>query len=130
MNALPVLIALCALAAPCALAADVVAPPTISAPDSWVPRQSGTVRVLNKIDSTVQSLSLKLGETARLQTLSITLRACAVRPDDLPRDAAAHLSVTDSRQGAPDFDGWILQNEPAANMLEQPVYDIQLAGCG
>ncbi len=119
-----------ALAPLAARAADVVTPPTISAPDSWVQRQSGTVRVLNKIDSTVQSLSLKVGETAKLQTLSITLRACAVRPDDLPRDAAAHLSVADSRQGAPDFDGWILQNEPAANMLEHPVYDIHLAGCG
>lgn len=120
---------LASLASLPAHAADIVAPPTISPPDSWVQRQAGTVRVLDKINSTVQSLSLKVGETARLQTLSITLRACAVRPDDLPRDAAAHLSVTDSRQGAPDFDGWILQNEPAANMLEHPVYDIQLAGC-
>ena len=123
------LVAIAACATPPARAADIVAPPSISPPDSWVQRQAGTVRVLNKIDSTVHALSLKVGETARLQTLSITLRACAVRPDDLPRDAAAHLSVSDSRQGAPDFDGWILQNEPAANMLEHPVYDIQLAGC-
>ena len=110
--------------------AETVQPPDISPPDTWQPRQSGTVRVLNKIDSTLKSLTLHTGETAHLQSLSITLVACAVRPPDLPADAAAHLAVADSRPDAPGFDGWILQNEPAANMLEHPVYDIQLAGCG
>ena len=110
--------------------AEPVTPPTISPPDSWQPRQTGTVRVLNKIDSTLQSLTLHTGQTVHLQSLAITLVACAVRPPDLPADAAAHLTVADSRPEAPGFDGWILQNEPAANMLEHPVYDIQLASCG
>ncbi len=110
-------------------AAETVQPPTISPPDTWVPRQAGTLRVLNKLDSTITTLTFKLGETKTLQTLSITLKACAVRPQDLPKDATAQLSVTDSREGAPGFQGWILANEPAAAMLEHPVYDIQLAGC-
>ncbi len=109
--------------------AESVTPPTISAPDTWQPRQTGTVRVLNKTDSTLQSLTLRVGETTHLQSLSITLQGCAVRPPDLPADAAAHLVVTDSRQDAPAFDGWLLLNEPAANMFEHPVYDLQLAGC-
>ena len=109
--------------------AETVQPPTISPPDTWVPRQAGTLRVLNKLDSTITTLTFKLGETKTLQTLSITLKACAVRPQDLPQDATAQLSVTDSREGAPGFQGWILANEPAAAMLEHPVYDIQLAGC-
>ena len=119
-----------ALLAPALAWADAATPPSISPPDSWQQKQSGTIRVLNKIDSTVRSLTLHVGETARLQSLSITLQGCAVRPPDLPADAAAHLTVSDSREGAPGFDGWILQNEPAANMLEHPVYDLQLAGCG
>ncbi len=119
---------LAALPAGAARAQDAT-PPSLSPPDSWQPRQSGTLRVLNKIDSTVRSLTLHLGETVRLQTLQITLRGCAVRPPDLPADAAAHLAVSDSREDAQTFDGWILQNEPAASMVEHPVYDIQLAGC-
>jgi hypothetical protein len=109
--------------------ADPVPPPTISPPDAWLPRASGTLRVLNKLDSTVQSVTLHVGQTIKLQTLSITLQACDVRPPDLPQDSTAHLNVTDSRDGQPGFDGWMLQNEPAVNMLQHPVYDIQLAGC-
>ncbi len=129
MTRWPAVLLAATLAAPPAWAEDVT-PPAISPPDSWQPRQSGTIRVLNKIDSTVRSLTLRVGETARLQSLSITLQGCAVRPIDLPADAAAHLAISDSREGAQGFDGWILQNEPAANMLEHPVYDVQLAGCG
>jgi hypothetical protein len=110
--------------------AQPVTPPVISPPDSWQPRQAGTLRVLNKIDSTLRSVTLQVGATVRVQSLSITLRACAVRPPDLPQDAAARLTIADDRAGAPVFDGWILQNEPAASMLEHPVYDIQLAACG
>jgi hypothetical protein len=109
--------------------ADPVTPPSISPPDTWVQRTGGELRVLNKLDSTVQTLTLKVGETATLQTLSITLLACAVRPDDLPEDATAHLKVVDGRPEQPGFDGWILQREPGINMFEHPVYDIQLAGC-
>jgi hypothetical protein len=109
--------------------AETATPPTLPPPDSWTPRQAGTLRVLNKLDSTVQTLNLHVGETAKLQTLSITLRACQVRPDGLPEDATAELSVIDSREGEPGFEGWILQKEPSLNMLEHPVYDIQLAGC-
>ena len=124
--------ALCALALCLAAAlarAESVTPPDISPPDTWVQQKSATLRVLNKLDSTVTTLTIPVGQGAKLQSLTITLRACAIRPPDLPQDATARLTVADSRDGAPGFDGWILQNEPAAAMLEHPVYDIQLAGC-
>jgi hypothetical protein len=85
---------------------------------------------MNKLDSTVTPITLHVGETVKLQSLSLTLRACEVRPPDLPQDATAHLQLADSRQDQPGFDGWILRNEPAVNMFEHPVYDVQLAGCG
>jgi hypothetical protein len=118
-----------ALSLPGIAAAEVVTPPAISPPDTWVQRQAGTLRVLNKLDSTVQTLTLHVGVTTQLQSLTITLEACAVRPPDLPADASAHLKVTDSRPDQPGYDGWILQQEPAINLFEHPVYDIQLAGC-
>ncbi len=109
--------------------AEPITPPEISPPDTWQPRQSGTLRLLNKLDSTTNTLTMHVGETRRVESLSITLKACDVRPPDLPQDATAQLTVVDSREGAPGFDGWMLANEPAAAMLEHPVYDIRLAGC-
>lgn len=110
--------------------AESVTPPDLSPPDSWTPRPAGTLRVLNKIDGTMQTVTVRAGQTVQLAAVSITLRACAVRPPDLPADAAARLLITGRDRAAALFDGWILQNEPAANMLEDPVFDVQLAGCG
>ena len=107
-----------------------VQPPDLSPPDSWQPRQSGTLRVMNKIASTVQDVTLPVGGQTTIATLTIKLTGCYVRPGDLPADAAAHLTISDSREGAPGFDGWMLQKEPGLNMLEHPVYDVQLANCG
>jgi len=104
-------------------------PPVLSPPDSWQPRTKATLRVMNKIDSTVQTLSVPVGGNVNFQSLTIRLSGCYVRPPDLPADAAAHLTITDSRPDQPGFDAWMLKNEPALNMLEHPVYDVQLAGC-
>jgi hypothetical protein len=116
--------------APPAWASEEVKPPDMSPPDAWLPKPQGSVRVMNKIDSTVQLVTLKVGETVTYQSLSLTLSGCFVRPQDLPEDAAAHLKIADSRPDAPGFDGWMLKREPALNMLQHPVYDVQLAGCG
>jgi hypothetical protein len=102
----------------------------ISPPDAWVPRTQATLRVMNKIDSTVQTLSVPVGGSTTYQSLTIKLSGCFVRPPDLPDDATAHLTITDSRPDQPGFDAWMLKNEPALNMLQHPVYDVQLAGCG
>jgi hypothetical protein len=112
-----------------AQAAEPVAPPTISPPDTWVPKADAILRVLNKIDSTVQEITIKPGEVVTVQSLSLSVSGCFVRPADLPADATAHLKIEDTRPGSPSFDGWILKNEPSLNMLEHPVYDVQLVGC-
>ena len=122
------LLALALLAAAPALAEE-IKPPDMSPPDAWQARQKATLRVMDKIDSTTQELTLGVGGEAKFKSLTIKLTGCFVRPPDLPADAAAHLTITDSREGAPGFDGWMLQKEPGLNMLEHPVYDVQLASC-
>ncbi len=102
-----VVLALLLLAAP-ALAEE-IKPPDLSPPDSWQPRQKGTLRVMDKIDSTVQSVTLGVGQETTIKSLTIKLTGCFVRPPDLPADAAAHLVISDSRDGADAFDGWMLQ---------------------
>ena len=110
--------------------ADEIKPPDLSPPDTWVPQQHGSIRVMNKIDSTVETVALQVGQTTTYQSLQINLSGCFTRPADLPADAAAHLKIVDQHPDAPGFEGWVLKREPSLNMLQSPVYDVQLAGCG
>jgi hypothetical protein len=112
-----------------ALAAEEIPPPDLSPPDAWVKKPAGTVRILNKIDSTVQTLTLQTGVTVQYESLLVTLRSCYVRPQDLPADAAAHLEIKDTRPDQPSFSGWMLVREPGLGLYEHPVYDVQLASC-
>ncbi len=100
-----------------------------SAPDSWVPRDTADLLVLDKVNAKSTAVTLKVGQAADNASLSIALRACVVRPPDLPKDSAAYLDITDSRPGAPGFHGWMLANEPAVSMLEHPIYDVRLVAC-
>ena len=110
-------------------AAQEIPAPTLSPPDAWVPKGAAVLRVMNKIDSTVQSVTIKSGAQLKYQTLTLKVASCYVRPDDLPSDATAKVTVVEDSAATAAFDGWILQKEPALKMLEHPVYDIQLAGC-
>ncbi len=104
------------------------APPP-SVPGSWVPRDTADLLVLDKVNAKSTPLTLKVGQAADNASLSITLRACSVRPPDQQQDATAYLDIRDSRAGAPGFHGWMFVNEPAVNMLEHPVYDVRLVAC-
>ena len=104
------------------------APPP-SAPGTWVPRDTADLLVLDKVNAKATPLTLKVGQAADNASLSITLRACSVRPPDQQQDSAGYLDIRDSRAGAPGFHGWVFANEPAVNMLEHPVYDVRLVAC-
>ncbi len=103
--------------------------PNISPPNTWLPRGGAVLRVLDKLNSNVRTVRLRVGETATIKSLSITLLGCAVRPDDLPQDATAHLKVADAADSGIAYDNWILSAEPSLNIFEHPVYDVHLANC-
>ena len=97
--------------------------------DTWLPRETADVVVLDKVNAKSTPLTLKVGQAADNASLSIALRACVVRPPDLPSDSAAYFDITDSRPGAPGFHGWMLSNEPSVSMFQHPIYDVRLVAC-
>ncbi|MEJ1975034.1 MAG: DUF2155 domain-containing protein [Acetobacteraceae bacterium] len=105
------------------------ATPPLSPPNTWVPRTAADIQVLDKVNAHATTITLKVGQAADNASLSIALRACMVRPPDLPQDAAAFLDIADRRAGAPGFHGWMFAKEPALSMLENPVYDVRLVAC-
>jgi hypothetical protein len=95
----------------------------------WLPVGTVKLQALDKVNAQSAALTLKVGGSASFGSLTIVAKACVIRPADQPADAAAYLDVTDSHPDAPAFDGWMLQNEPSASMLQHPIYDLRVTGC-
>ena len=87
------------------------------------------LRVLDKINAISKELTVPDGQTGTYGSLSITVKACAVRPPDVAADATAFLVITDSHQGAPGFNGWMFHDDPSLSMLQSPLYDVRVEGC-
>jgi hypothetical protein len=108
-----------------------VPPPTVSAgwPDVWLPAGGVKLQALDKVNAQATALTIKVGQTATFGSLTIAVKACAIRPADQPADAAAYLDVTDSHKDSPGFDGWMLADEPSVSMMQHPIYDLRVTGC-
>lgn len=112
-------------------AAEYVPPPIMPVPNAWQGRSQAVVRVLDKLDAHVETLTLRAGETGSYKSLGVTVRSCMDRPDGLPRDAGAFLDVQDHRAGdVPPFNGWAFSGDPSVGVFESPVYAVQLVTCG
>jgi hypothetical protein len=96
---------------------------------TWVPQGAAQLQVLDKVNAQSTVLTLKVGQQAEYESLTIQVTACSTHPPDRPQDAAAYLKITDSHADAPGFQGWILADNPSASMLESPVYDVRIVGC-
>ena len=105
-------------------------PPTmVDRPNVWAPASVAKLEALDKVNAQATELTIKVGQSATFGSLTITVKACVIRPPDQPADAAAYLDVTDSHPDSPGFDGWMLQNEPSVSMLQHPIYDLRVTGC-
>jgi len=106
-----------------------LAPPVMYPPDTWKGRGVAIVRILDKLDAHVQILNIPAGQDATYKSLTLHARACLERPPTLPADTAAWLAVRDAHEGMTPFDGWMLTQEPALGLFQNPLYDVQVVGC-
>ncbi len=104
--------------------------PAPAAPQVWLPRGTAELQALDKVDATTKILSVKVGETTTFGSLTIAVQACVVTPPDEARDAAAFLVITDSHSSEPGFSGWMIADAPSVSMLQNPIYDVRVTGCG
>jgi hypothetical protein len=96
---------------------------------TWQPKQTATLQALDKLNGQTATLSIPVGQTEAWRDTTIAVKACYARPPDQPQDSTALLTVQTADSPTPAFTGWMLQAEPAASMMQHPVYDIRLLGC-
>ncbi len=109
--------------------APVAPAPAPPAPNLWLPKPVADLMALDKVTARATPLSIRVGQSATFGSLTIAVRACAVRPPDQPADATAFLDITDSHPGVAPFHGWMIVSAPELSMLEHPIYDVRVSGC-
>ena len=95
----------------------------------WLPQGSAIVQALDKVNAQTSVLTIRIGQTAQFGALQIKATACVIRPPDRPADAAAFLAITNQKDSAGDFSGWMLKSNPAVSMMHDPIYDVRVVGC-
>ena len=104
-------------------------PVPFNRPNVWMPAKEAKIQALDKVNAQSGDLTIKVGQSASYGSLTITVKACVVRPPDQPADAAAFLDVTDSHPDSDGFSGWMLAKEPSVSMMQNPIYDLRVSGC-
>ncbi len=101
----------------------------LSPADTWLPRNTAELSVLDKVRAQPSPLTVRVGQSVPWGSLTITVRGCVTRPADLPQDSAAFLEVTDGHATGHAFRGWMLASAPALSQMEHPIYDLRVTSC-
>ncbi|MCH4091426.1 DUF2155 domain-containing protein [Acetobacter sp.] len=112
-----------------AVAAEPLAPPAMYPRNTWQGKSTAVVRVLNRLDSRVETVKIPVGETSHYETLEIGVTRCLQHAPTARQDAAAWLDIQDRRAEGATFHGWMLAAEPSLGILESPIYDVHVVTC-
>lgn len=97
-----------------------------------------TLGVLNKRNNLTQDLVMKSGESRRLGNLVVKVATCEkTLPWEKPQEEGAFVQVfVEQRRTTEEklawnkvFSGWLFKNNPGANVVEHPVYDVWVKSC-
>jgi hypothetical protein len=95
--------------------------------------------LLNKRNGQTRDIELKPGEAIRLGKVVVRLRACEkTAPWEIYPDQGAFVQLlvnerppgtTEAERWRSVFSGWLFKENPAANVVEHPVYDVWVKAC-
>ncbi len=95
--------------------------------------------LLNKRNGQTRDIELKPGEAIRFGKVVVRLRACektAPWENNPDQGAFVQLLVNERPPGTTDaerwrsvFSGWLFKENPAANVVEHPIYDVWVKAC-
>lgn len=121
------------------VAEDPAAPTELTAPlfaastDTKTPREI-VLRVLNKVTTHAQDLTLKPGESTHFGKLEIEATNCFISMPSSQSDSVALLTIREAqidKKALPKllFHGWMYASSPSLTALEHPIYDVTMIDC-
>ena len=97
------------------------------------------VSLLNKRNGQTRDFEIKPGESVRFGKVALLVRACErTAPWETYADQGAFVRVAvrerppgtnDSERWRWVFSGWLFKDNPAANIMQHPVYDVWVKAC-
>jgi hypothetical protein len=95
--------------------------------------------LLNKRNGQTRDVELKPGQAIRFDKVVIRLRACEkTAPWENPPEEGAFVQLlvnerppgtTEAERWRNVFSGWLFKENPAANVVEHPIYDVWVKAC-
>lgn len=101
----------------------------VAAQESVTDSPGATLRVLDKLNGTVQEMDLRNGESRGLGRIEVTLDDCRYPAGNPSGDAYAFISIREIGVGQPVFRGWMVASAPALNAMDHPRYDVWVLRC-
>lgn len=102
------------------------------APSSEPEVTAGTgavLRALDKLNATVEDITLSNGSVAALGRIEIDLQECRYPTGDPAGDAFVYLTIREAGVARPVFSGWMIGAAPALNPLDHARYDVWVLRC-
>lgn len=97
------------------------------------------IGLLNKRNGQTRDFELKPGEAVRFGKVVVRVRACEkTAPWETYQDQGAFVQLivrqrpagtSDAERWAQIFSGWLFKENPAANIVEHPIYDVWVKEC-
>jgi hypothetical protein len=97
------------------------------------------ISLLNKRNGQTRDFELKPGQSVRMGKVALFVRACErTAPWETYPDEGAFVRVAvrerppgtnDSERWRWAFSGWLFKENPAANIMQHPVYDVWIKAC-
>nr|WP_319246259.1 DUF2155 domain-containing protein [uncultured Celeribacter sp.] len=94
-----------------------------------VSASGATLRVLDRLNGTVEDIDLASGQTVTFGRIDITLGDCRYPEDNSEAEAYAYLRVQMQDSDTPVFSGWMIASSPALNAMDHPRYDVWPLAC-
>jgi hypothetical protein len=108
-------------------------------PGTPMAERIAVISLLNKRNGQTRDFELKPGESVRFGKVALFVRACErTAPWETYPDQGAfvRMAVRERPAGTNDaerwrwvFSGWLFKENPAANVLQHPVYDVWIKAC-
>jgi len=91
--------------------------------------ETALLRGLDKVSGRTTDIEVQVGQAVRYGRLEIRLGECRYPAGNPSSDAFAQINITDLRQNATVFSGWMIASSPALSALDDARYDVWIMSC-